>query len=408
MTEVQHGLDNIRARVDETQTKLQTLAREIEGDLNNLTARVVYLQGVQLTLFELLNLYQNHQHACVLTLERANEFIMGLHTLLEGLVPVNEVEKVLTYIERKVLLDMTDLRLVHRNPSFYYQVHSTAFTRSEHYVIIMLSVPLRTVGGLLGVYRVDRTHIPTRESDVSSTRLDNLPDFFAVTPDLLYYTEMNVADYITCRGEGIKVCSLERALRDASHLSCAAAVFYDNKQEVLKRCDISYESRHVPTTAIRIRENEYLIHSENSAGKGAAAAGRGEQTWSLHCPYAQYVMGGTGQERNTVSSVPSCNTCLVQIPCGCSPDGGSFYIPLQITGCLTLDNPGLPEVIKQFPVNLPLLTSMYDPASIENIIGNTSYKNVGNLLADVNFNVSREMWDEVVEKDTRPSATCPT
>jgi hypothetical protein len=53
-------------------------------------------------------------------------------------------------------------------------------------------------------YRVDRTFIGMQEGNVSSTRIDNLPDYFLVTADQDYYSEMSVTEMTGCKGKSVK------------------------------------------------------------------------------------------------------------------------------------------------------------------------------------------------------------
>ena len=396
---LQHGLVNMNARITETQENLMEVAKTVVNDLNELKKRMNYIEVTQEAMYLFMANLERFKNAALQHLRYAETWLFGVNRLLEGYVPqelvsVDDIQSVLDHVNTDVLPRYPGLRMVHTNPSFYYQVRSTAFTRSNHYVFITLTVPLKSDGGVLGVYRIDRTHIPTAEHHTSSTRIANLPDFIAVTPDLAYYTEMSVAHYTSCRGEGIKVCPTERALQDSNRLTCAASIFFDKKADIVDKCDIRYEPGDVASEAIRLGDAEYLVHSEKASR---------ESTWTLHCPYARPEEGQSDIE--PMKSIPSCNTCIVRVPCGCSLDGGTFLIPLQLTGCAIAEHPGFPEVTKVYPVNLPVLTSIYSVGDIANVNGSTTHGDVsdGNPLAlsKLMINYTKSNWEEVVAKDEK-------
>jgi len=396
---LQHGLQNMNNRITETQNKLTNVARSIVGNINELNVRINFIEETQEAMFLLMGNLERFEHAVVRHLRFASNWLYGINKLLEGYIPenlvtVDDIQSVLDHVNKDVLPNHPQLSMVHSNPSFYYQVRSTTFTRSDNYVFITLNVPLKSVGGMLSVYRVDRTHISTAEHHPSSTRVANLPDFFAVTPDLAYYTELSVAHYTSCRGEGIKVCPTERALQDANRLTCAAAIFYDKKLDVLEHCEMQYEPYDVPSEVIRMKDEQYLVHSENAGP---------DNTWTLHCPYAS--SSHSGNEVRHLKQIPSCNTCVIRVPCGCSLDGGSFYIPVQLTGCDMNEMPGFPEVTKVYPVNLPVLTALYSADEIADVAGDSTHGDLSpdNPLAliHVQLNISKSDWEDVVAKDEK-------
>ena len=393
------GLLNINTRINETDTVLQSLARSMKNDLNTIESKVASVEATQEAMYILLGNLEHFRMVANRYLEYSKDWVLGISRLLEGyipqeLIPISEIQKVLNHVSNKELPKHPMLRIVHPNPSFYYQVRSTAYTRSQDYLFITLTVPLKSVGGILGVYRVDRTYIATAEHHRSSTRIANLPQFFAVTPDSRYYTELSLEHYASCRGESIKVCPTERALQDKNHLTCAAAVFYDNKNGIVKHCDVRYEPTDQPTEVIRLRNTKYLVHSQNAGP---------DTTWSLHCPYRNAVPEKEGEEH--LRTISSCNTCIVKVPCGCSLEGIGFYIPPELTGCDINDQLGFPDIIKAFPINLHVIASLYNVSDIMYLNGSSTHSDPSTsnpmMLSNLVFNLTESNWDDVVETDEK-------
>ena len=391
ITVLQHGLQNMNLRITETQERLVQITREVVGDINEVNKRVTFLESAQEAMYLFLGNFMTFQLAAMQHLNYATNWMLGINRLLEGYIPpelitVSDIQRVLDHVTEVVLPQNPQLRLVHPNPLFYYQIRSTVFARSDNYIFITLTVPLKSVGGILGVYRVDPTHIATVEHHQSSTRIANLPDFFAVTPDLDYYTEMSVTHYSSCRGVNIRVCPTERALQDANKLTCAAAIFFDKKKDVLKHCDIRYEHSDMPTQVVRVRDSEYLVHSKD-AGPNT--------TWSLHC--------SAPDNHNILRTIDSCNTCIIKMPCGCSLDGGEFLIDFQLTGCEVIDTSGFKTISKAYPVNFSLLTFLYSISSLEEVTAEETHPEPMLESNCFNVNITSEEWEEVVAKDEKYS-----
>ena len=381
---LQGGLQNMNDRITDTQQELVSVASAVEGTLNNLTERLNFIETAQENMYLLQASLDRYERGAARHLDYTRRFIQGIHTLLEGYIPeqlvtVSDVVAVLKYVTDVVLPRHSQLDMVHANPGFYFQVQSTMYVRSSNYVFITLVVPLKTVGGILGVYRVDQTHLSTSQHQTSSTQIAGLPDFVAFTPDLRHYTEISVQHYTSCRGTNVRVCDTERALQSASRPTCAAALLLDRRDDVLELCDITFEPYTVPTKVIHLREKEYLVHAVSN------------DTWTMNCPYA-----------SKVEQISSCLTCVVTVPCGCSLDGGTFLIPMQLTGC-SIEG-GDPTISRVFPVNLPLVLHEFEPLEVGAITGDTLSHDLDNdkhrlSMSEVKFSIEADEWKGVVAKD---------
>jgi hypothetical protein len=391
ITAAQGGMRDISDRIGVVQRNLVNVTAALAHDLDDLAGRLDALERAQEYIIDMQAGVERFEHAATEYLSRARDFVYGLHTLLRGYLPpelvtTNDVNAVLNHVVEKVLPRYRALNLVHANPAFYFQMKSLSYTRSDNYIFITLMVPLKYAGGLLTVYRVDRTYIGTSQENPASTRVDNLPDMFAVTPDLVYFTEMSMVEYITCHGENVKVCDTVRSLQAFSHPTCAAAIFIDDKAAADKRCQISYETGDVQTRAVLLENGRYLVHVEKAGP---------DITWTLQCDRSA--------SSKAIRQIASCITCVIEVPCGCSVDGGEFFIPLQLTDCAVSDRPEFPEVTHLFPVNLPVLMTKFSLDDIEHILGDTTFAQLtpDNPLAltDLTYNFTETVWADVVEKD---------
>ncbi len=385
---VQRGMSDINMRLTETNGKLQELADVQVNDTNVIIERQNLAEVAQQVMFEIMTNLAHHKAQGMEHVMAFNDWLPGINQLLKGYVPENfvmidDIQTVINYINNQIVPAYNHrLKLVHPNPGFYHQVRSISYTRDNNNIYITVVFPMYTAGGLLAVYRIDRTHISTTDRHESSTRIANLPDFIAVTADLRYYMELNLAHYMSCRGDDVRMCSSERSLQIAGKRTCAAALFYDHRDDIMARCDIHYEPYDLPSEAVLLDDASYLVHSKNAGP---------HNTWTMDCPYS---LSGD----RDVQQIPSCKTCIIEVPCGCSVEAPDFFIPYRLTGCKMTEHDARPTLVRTFPANLALLTHLYSPAQLTAWTGSNA-TSAPWLLDGLNLTVIDTVMPQVVEAD---------
>lgn len=386
--EINEGMTNQRARIFEVQHKLGNLSMAVLSSTENLVERLAQVEeGTEYVIRLYADLYKAEERMRQ-SLEKAGDFVRGVSTLHGGylpreLVPLEETSKVLANVRHYVTDNGLNLRLVHPNPIFYYHVQgSVVYAREDTILFLTLKIQLGTEGGLMAVYRVDQTHLSVTPKSPASTRVENLPDFFAVTQNHRYFVEMSTAHFLTCPGDGgtVRTCRTERALQDANRKTCAAAIFFNDARAVLLKCDIRVETSPVPSRAVRLEDNRYLVHTEDFYNT----------SWTERC------------EGDRIKRIPACNTCVLNVPCGCSVDAEDFFIPTQVTNCRVMGD--LPTVNVSYPVNLHVMSHVFDINEVIKIDGDTVFsgEDAGAHLTlpnlDFNLTISSD-WGHVVEKE---------
>lgn len=411
MDAIENGIQNVNVRVTDTNRQLVRIAADIIKNENILAKRMTMIEATQELLFIIrAELSKVRAHVAEFE-EYVHSFIDGIHTLLGGKLPIDligfeDVRRVLSFMNERGVT-RGPVRLVEPNPGFYYMTENIAFTRSakKNLIYITMTVPLYDQGGLLVIYRVDQTHIATKEGHLSSTAIHDLPDYLAVSADKLYYTEFSTAHLSSCRGTNVKICATERSLRNFQSPSCAAAIYKDDAKWVMKECDIRYSDDPIPAGAIKLPDFTYLVHSPKAATEPSA-------TWDLNCP------GKPGGKKK----VPVCSTCFIRVNCGCELIAtGEFHIPLQLTGCDEMIKQTSPEVVHRFPVNLPMLHSLFTPDQLKHLTGamtrttkwqteiaplkKVSQKWTNNVEASEKYSTKLQRLVELNKKETAAYAT---
>jgi len=278
-------------------------------------------------------------------------WINGITALTRGyispfLVREEEMTKLLNHISQTVLKKpmYLDLRLPSESTAYYYGLKKVAYTHIYNNdskpdegstLYISLSIPLFKTGYTLPVYRIDVYPVPDTAGiiniedqtsrKVGFTLLQNLPDFIAVSENKEVYIEMDKKLFLSCSGyPHAKICSSgmpSLKKRRSGSMSCAFALFIENREEVLKKCDFRYVNtdRWKPYgTAVQLSaDSTFLVH--------ASQRGPSPDTWRLSCPLSRL---------RPQSVLPVCNMCRIKIPCFCTVSGADFYLPPRYTDCV--------------------------------------------------------------------------
>lgn len=384
---LQDALTNINQRVNETEDNLIELSRQTARAMDNIDDLISIEETRTKILIKFLSNLLLHQTQLEHYLNRVAQWIGGIQQLNTGVLPeklitVGDIEHVLKYI-REVELDksfakMSNLRLMHDNPSAYYMYEKVVYTRTDNMIYVTMYVPLYTEGGMLTLYRVERTHLPTTHATTPSTIIANVPDFVAFSTNFDYYTEYTSTEYASCRGDVLKTCDTERALqRVADSPSCITAILEDSPDQIRKLCDVRLELNPVPSSLLYLENNTYLVHVRDNT------------TWSLECPFST---------NGNVRAVQRCtNTCILTVPCQCSLNANSdFKIPYRLQDCP--HDTSFPDIKLQYPTNLHLVSALYKDFSIG---GDVFLDEPAVIEHRINLTISKSDWNSVVSKDEK-------
>lgn len=419
-----------------TRNEYTQLLNATVHDLGRLDERVHFLEAAQRLMVTLAGKLRTHAAAADKHLRAARLYAKDVDQLVGGgrlrpsIVPVRDMIAALDFAKSNLEKDDADRAadrttagstaaaaaghvLVHSNPAYYYEAARPVVTFLGNNLIVGVNIDVRarTAGGLLGIYRVDRTFLsldartylggPGDDSKVGSVRVENLPDFFAISPDLRYGVSMSAAEVITCTGRrwnadvrfggsSHTVCK-DQALRNMiKSTTCVSAIFRDDKAAVKTNCVLSLEKRDVPTQAVKVSPDTYLVHSPVNAtavttSSSSSSSGGGEPsselsvvgptTLTIRCPDA------STRDGSVIKTIRGCSTCLVRLGCGCSMTSADFNIPVRRCGrgSSATSRPVASTDVKDmigFPINAHAALGKYSVKRVERILATDTRKSI--------------------------------
>lgn len=388
ITNIQDGVDQLNVEIAQQQAGLYTLTNELNiavGNISEEMEKLLISQQQMYILFGQLHFYETRLTA---TVNGIKSWIAGAHTLMSGYLPPTmisavDISKLLTYISQTVLKDpvyQNRLYIVHRNPMYFYQYKDLSYTRDTRYVYISINVPLAASGGLLTVYRVDKLNLGIVENKTYSTRLVDVPEYFAISDDRNFYTELTAHHYLSCEGENVKVCPFEQSLKRSDVPTCISSLFHNDATNIKALCNFVFEDRPVPPQTIMLDNNRYWIHSNNATS---------DEKWYKFC---------IRDNKGVTATIQACKNCIIEMPCACSLRAASFQIPLNLQNCnLFALNHTYTDIVLSYPINLPFLSHFQPVDQFLEISSNQTMHQPLNL--NIHFNITRFNWSDVVERD---------
>lgn len=364
LVESEKELSNFRIKTANSMATEMVRIGDNSKNINNLREdfieeqkQHVALADKEMDALEILNKYVDYsakmtmevilfEYSLNSLLKHMNNLVDSIRLLATGYIPPylvepTDVQMVLNHVKMIIDQKYRDVfELTNSDVAFYYMMRSIVYARNGTDLIVMMKIPIHSVGGTLNVYRVESYQVYRNHNSTDSTRITNLPDYFAVDSKNDMYTEFSATFFDTCRGQNLKTCASQMSLQrqTSTAKTCAAALYFDSARDIMTQCDISYtySGKIRPSRAKQLSNGTHLILDGDP---------NSTDTWKMNCPDAE--------SGYNVRNVPSCTLCMIDVPCFCSLTSETFFIPLRLTNCVPPVDKQYPSITYRHLVNLP-------------------------------------------------------
>ena len=143
-----------------------------------------------------------------------------------------------------------------------------------------------------------------------------------------------------CVGEKPIYCKTNFPLIPVTTKSCLLALFANDKDQVISKCDFRFVHDIIQPNVIKISSHSVVLYRTSFV--------------AMECA-------------NDHKMVKGCDFCIFSIPCKCSISASTFYIAPRLAGCHLHDN----STTIMYPVNLALLQHFFDASFVKNIFTDT-------------------------------------
>ena len=248
-----------------------------------------------------------------------------------------------------------------------YHYVGTIFARQGSSLYVSVKFPSLPFRQPLELFRVKSFPIPVNDSTNHATQLLDIPDYFAITHDVQYYTYFQSEQLLTCQSNKLKQCTFQKVLTSAVQTSCLLALFMENKAVVKQLCNFRFLTNHVTSDVVLLSKTSILVYNVD--------------VLELDCKSGRKMKKG-------------CKFCTVDVPCECSVLTPTSFLPVRLTEC----HKNTSE--KLHPVNLALLQNFFEDDLLENIGSNSLFKSP--LQVDVpKFTIYNHSISQVLANDNK-------
>ena len=334
-------LENFASFMSTTDRRFNMLAKHVDthnSTMGKIKKSVSVLVEEMVLMSKIMGTIGQHLKFMEMLQLEYEELIAGITDLLQGklsplLVSAATIDQILREVERQLNELYPALRITHMDTQFYYRTRLFKFDiDSESVLLITLKIPVAPKGSTLDIYSVTAYPVPVHPISNATTIVVSVPDFLLISRDRKYYTELAHAQLTRCHhGIGNKLCPFHLSLIPVKRFSCATAIFYQNKSQILSQCDIRYETNTV-RAAINVISPRKLLMTNIA-------------DFILACPSTQE------------TTHKGCHFCLVKIPCGCSFETADLRLPAFWQDCQRDSR----SIHYSYLINLAILQGFFPP-----------------------------------------------
>lgn len=307
-----------RAKFAQVRAAMKTLSH-LAQNLSDKVSRHNWMMGrwrayTEYALISHVQTYQIMQQY----LNYIDRLALGVHALTRGelspqLISVRDLNRTFALIQIGLMRNLPDYHIGLPRLEDLYHLPLEAVSVHENILYVTLAVPIARTEDLFSVYRIQTFPMAAGDNNTNRfTQLVGTPDYLAVYGD--YFVEMTHTEYMQCVGDlAIRTCFTRFIEHDVSQQTCALALYQNDVEAALRKCDVHYQIQNPPLDLI-VPLGDDTLYVVTLAEPG---------TWTLSC---------AGQRPSTE---PSCTACEVRLPCQCGLHTTHTYVPAPLSGCET-------------------------------------------------------------------------
>lgn len=270
-----------------------------------------------------------------------NEIIHG--QLSSSILPPAMCHRILYHVSQRSSVHFPDLELASMNIEHIYQITDVLLTRYGDSLYLVLKLPLKSVSmGHATVYEVLAMPMPVPNNPARATQLVNIPSYVAVTDNNKFYASLEAKDLTACSGVKLRVCNNPLPFKSTAAKSCIVALIHGNTPDIKHLCNFTFTLQEPTPYIIKLSTGQVIVSDKNDI--------------SMQCHAGSRVLSG-------------CSHCIYDVPCSCSVQTKSAYIPPSVVNCKGIFSESTPL----HTVNLAVLQQFFDDSALSNISAHVTY-----------------------------------
>ena len=202
---------------------------------------------------------------------QSQQWSKGLLKLHDGQLPQEllstaDLQEALIKLERWIQDKNQDLQILKDagHLHLYYKATTTRTIVVGDSLIIIASIPITSGTHVFDTFRVSVFPLPihseTSKGQAGFTKINNLPNYFAISKDREFYAELSEAEYKECATDNGGFCNHLMLPTPISRATCCAAIMMNFEAKTLhKLCNFQFFGQTIKPAFYSLGKSRYLL-----------------------------------------------------------------------------------------------------------------------------------------------------
>ena len=250
MTNTDNRINNIVKGLKENNIIINQLNTRFQSEYKNLQEKTSIIMSLLTDQIykssELTNSYSKLMNGIFNLLQKK---------LTTDILPYSILKSTLFNIQNILKVKRPGFKLMFEDPHFYFRHDHFFFHRQGNKIMITLKFPIGSLHKPLTLYKVKNFPVPLNISSTHATSILNLPQYFAMTSDQIYYIEITEKQLANCKGyDNLIYCNINAALTPSTFNTCALALFKDDRIAIRNTCDFRFMQNSLKSSLQQVNQ----------------------------------------------------------------------------------------------------------------------------------------------------------
>ena len=256
MSTTNKRFDNIQNSVSENFQAISNLSKIISGQIQQAQEGILKLSGI----------YYSHLAASNKLIKQYTVLKESVNALIEGklspaLISRSSLEHSISAITKLLSEEYSNFYLTITDPQYFYKNGNYAFGKRHNTLYVTLRFPLSHEKEPLQLFQVISVPVPVNNTSSHASKIQNIPEFLAITPHQQFYLTLDKVDLATCNMHHMYLCSFSKAYVPITSKTCIMSLFANDKPSINELCDFRFHLDVLRPNIIELTEGKVLIYN---------------------------------------------------------------------------------------------------------------------------------------------------
>ena len=247
MSSANHRMDNLMAGIKDNMLAIKFVQAQVFASESVLEQSIDYIMSILI----------NQTHSASKLNHEIDMLNLGITDLVNNklsplLIPEETLLSSMTDIQNILQTKYNGFHLVYTDILDVYKYVKFLYARNGTNLYVTIKIPISHFEKSFKQYKIRSLPVPVNATSPHATQLLDLPDYFVISHDQQYYATLNFADLENCVGDEPTYCMTNFPLIPVTTKSCLLALFANDKEQVISKCDFRFVHDIIQPNVIKI------------------------------------------------------------------------------------------------------------------------------------------------------------